>query len=38
MLSLSGLLSLKSGHGLQVTYLRHHGRYLTEADPEGAPA
>ena len=38
VLSLSGLLILKSGHGLQVMHLRHHGRCLTEADPEGAPA
>ena len=38
VLTLSGLLILKSGHGLQVTHLRHHGRCLTEADPEGAPA
>lgn len=37
VLTLSGLLILKSGHGLQVTHLRHHGRCLTEADPEGAP-
>ncbi|GAA4508495.1 hypothetical protein GCM10023172_40690 [Hymenobacter ginsengisoli] len=37
ILTLSGLLILKSGHGLQVTHLRHHGRCLTEADPEGAP-
>ncbi|RYY11901.1 MAG: hypothetical protein EOO36_18315, partial [Cytophagaceae bacterium] len=37
VLSFSGLLILKSGHGLQVTHLRHHGRCLTEADPEGAP-
>ncbi|MFD2718305.1 fatty acid desaturase family protein [Hymenobacter monticola] len=38
VLTLAGLLILKSGHGLQVTHLRHHGRCLTEADPEGAPA
>ena len=38
VLTLSGLLILKSGHGLQVTHLRHHGRCLTEDDPEGAPA
>jgi fatty acid desaturase len=37
VLTLSGLLILKSGHGMQVTHLRHHGRCLTEADPEGAP-
>lgn len=35
--TLSGLLILKSGHGLPVTHLRPHGRCLTEADPEGAP-
>ncbi|TGE10196.1 fatty acid desaturase family protein [Hymenobacter fodinae] len=38
ILTLSGLLILKSGHALQVTHLRHHGRCLTEDDPEGAPA
>ncbi|UOQ53147.1 fatty acid desaturase [Hymenobacter cellulosivorans] len=38
VLTLSGLLILKSGHALQVTHLRHHGRCLTEDDPEGAPA
>ncbi|MCC2546865.1 fatty acid desaturase [Hymenobacter sp. BT175] len=38
VLTLSGLLILKSGHGLQVTHLRHHGRCLTDDDPEGAPA
>ena len=32
----SGLLLLKSGHGLQITHLRHHGRCLQEDDPEGA--
>ncbi|MDB4930626.1 MAG: hypothetical protein JWM10_3110 [Myxococcaceae bacterium] len=38
VLTLSGLLLLKSGHGLQVTHLRHHGRCLRADDPEGAPA
>jgi beta-carotene hydroxylase len=38
VLSLSGLLILKSGHGLQVTHLRHHGRCLKEDDPEGVCA
>jgi Fatty acid desaturase len=38
ILSASGLLLLKSGHGLQVTHLRHHGRCLREDDPEGACA
>jgi fatty acid desaturase len=38
VLSLSGLLILKSGHALQVTHLRHHGRCLSDDDPEGAPA
>ena len=38
VLLLSGLLLLKSGHGLQVTHLRHHGRCLKEDDPEGACA
>ena len=35
VLSASGLLLLKSGHGLQVTHLRHHGRCLKDDDPEG---
>jgi fatty acid desaturase len=34
----SGLLLLKSGHGLQITHLRHHGRCLKHDDPEGACA
>ncbi|KAA9338477.1 hypothetical protein F0P96_06490 [Hymenobacter busanensis] len=38
LLTLSGLLLLKSGHALQVTHLRHHARCLTPDDPEGAPA
>lgn len=38
VLSLSGLLLLKSGHALQVTHLRHHGRCLKEDDPEGVCA
>jgi beta-carotene hydroxylase len=38
MLSLSALLLLKSGHGLQITHLRHHGRCLAQDDPEGACA
>ena len=29
---------LKSGHGLQVTHLRHHGRCLKHDDPEGVCA
>jgi fatty acid desaturase len=38
VITLSGLLILKSGHAVQVTHLRHHGRCLSEDDPEGAPA
>jgi fatty acid desaturase len=38
LLTLSGLLLLKSGHALQVTHLRHHGRCLSNDDPEGKPA
>ncbi|WP_400193656.1 fatty acid desaturase [Hymenobacter sp. B81] len=38
LLTLSGLLLLKSGHALQVTHLRHHARCLSPDDPEGAPA
>lgn len=38
ILSASGLLLLKSGHGLQVTHLRHHGRCLKDDDPEGVCA
>ncbi|WP_165822223.1 fatty acid desaturase [Hymenobacter edaphi] len=38
VLTLSGLLLLKSGHGMQVTHLRHHARCLHPDDPEGAPA
>ena len=38
VLTLSGLLLLKSGHALKVTHLRHHGKCLSEDDPEGAPA
>jgi len=38
VLSASGLLLLKSGHGLQVTHLRHHGRCLKHDDPEGVCA
>ena len=38
LLTLSGLLLLKSGHGLQVTHLRHHAHCLQDDDPEGAPA
>jgi fatty acid desaturase len=34
----SGLLLLKSGHGLQITHLRHHGRCLKDDDPEGVCA
>lgn len=37
-MSVSGLLLLKSGHGLQVTHLRHHGRCLKHDDPEGVCA
>lgn len=37
-LSASGLLILKSGHGLKVTHLRHHGQCLSDQDPEGEPA
>jgi fatty acid desaturase len=38
LMSASGLLLLKSGHGLQVTHLRHHGRCLKHDDPEGVCA
>ena len=38
VISMSGLLLLKSGHGLQVTHLRHHGRCLKQDDPEGVCA
>ena len=38
LLFASGLLLLKSGHGLQVTHLRHHGRCLKQDDPEGVCA
>lgn len=38
ILSASGLLLLKSGHGLQVTHLRHHGHCLNTDDPEGVCA
>ena len=38
LLSLSGLLLLKSGHALKITHLRHHGQCLSDNDPEGAPA
>ncbi|MBC6990688.1 MULTISPECIES: fatty acid desaturase family protein [Hymenobacter] len=38
VLTLSALLILKSGQAMQVTHLRHHGRCLTDDDPEGAPA
>src|SRR4051812_1402345 len=38
LLSASALLILKSGHGLRVTHLRHHGRCLGEDDPEGMVA
>lgn len=37
-LSMSALLILKSGHGLKVTHLRHHGQCLSDNDPEGEPA
>jgi fatty acid desaturase len=38
MLTLSALLLLKSGHGMKITHLRHHGQCLSDDDPEGAPA
>lgn len=38
VISASSLLLLKSGHGLQVTHLRHHGRCLKTDDPEGVCA
>ncbi|HEV7684798.1 MAG TPA: fatty acid desaturase [Pyrinomonadaceae bacterium] len=38
VLSASGLLLLKCGHGLQITHLRHHGRCLKDDDPEGVCA
>lgn len=38
VLFLSGLLMLKSGHALQITHLRHHGRCLKHDDPEGVCA
>jgi beta-carotene hydroxylase len=37
LLTLSGLLLLKSGHAMQITHLRHHARCLGPDDPEGAP-
>jgi fatty acid desaturase len=37
-LTMSALLILKSGHGLRVTHLRHHGQCLSDHDPEGEPA
>ena len=38
LITLSALLILKSGHSIQFTHLRHHGRCLKEDDVEGAPA
>jgi fatty acid desaturase len=38
LLSLSGLLLLKSGHSMRITHLRHHSKCLSNDDPEGAPA
>jgi fatty acid desaturase len=38
LLSMSGLLLLKSGHALKITHLRHHGQCLSDNDPEGEPA
>ena len=38
ILTMSGLLLLKSSHGLQITHLRHHGRCLEDDDPEGVCA
>ncbi|HYE07423.1 MAG TPA: fatty acid desaturase [Planctomycetota bacterium] len=38
VMALSGLLLLKSGHGIQVTHLRHHARCLEADDPEGGCA
>lgn len=38
LLTLSGLLLLKSGHALKITHLRHHGQCLSDNDPEGEPA
>jgi fatty acid desaturase len=38
LLTMSGLLLLKSAHALRATHLRHHGKCLGDDDPEGAPA
>lgn len=38
VLTLSAQLLLKTGHGLKVTHLRHHGQCMSDDDPEGAPA
>lgn len=35
VITLAGLLLLKSGHGLRASHLRHHGHCLNEDDPEG---
>jgi len=35
VIAASGLLLLKSGHGLLATHMRHHGRVLAKDDPEG---
>lgn len=35
VVTFAGLLLLKSGHGLRVCHLRHHGRTLAHDDPEG---
>jgi fatty acid desaturase len=37
-LTISGLLLLKSGHAMKITHLRHHGKCLSQDDPEGEPA
>jgi len=38
VLVLAAQLLLKSGHAIKATHLRHHGKCLGDADPEGAPA
>lgn len=38
LLTISGLLLLKSGQAMKVTHLRHHGQCLGKNDPEGEPA
>jgi fatty acid desaturase len=37
VLTMAGLLVLKSGHAVRITHLRHHGQCMGEDDPEGEP-